>query len=55
MKPVLIGLGAAALLVGAFMLGSAHVAEPAGPAQQIGEAVDEAAGDLQRGVQDAAD
>lgn len=56
MRPVVIGGLVALLIVGAFAIGmTMQDADSEGPGERLGSALDEAAGDLQRGVEDAAD
>jgi len=52
MSPVRITAIAAAMMMA---LGVAACDEPDGPAEQVGEAVDEAVNDVQRAAEDAAD
>lgn len=46
MKPVLVGAVVAGLIIGAFFLGRSQIVEDQGPAERLGEAIDQTAKDL---------
>lgn len=51
LKPVLIGAVVAALVIGAFIIGRTDPFDSEGPAERLGEKVDEAAQEMKEGVE----
>ena len=51
LKPIVIGGIVAALVIGAFILGRTDPFDSEGPAEQLGEKVDEAAQEMKEGVE----
>ena len=51
LKPVMIGAIVAALVIGAFILGQTDPFQSQGPAERLGEQVDEAAQEMKEGVE----
>ena len=52
MRPVIIGAIVAALVVGAFVLGRMEPFESEGPAERLGEEMDEAAQEMKEGIEE---
>lgn len=56
MRAVVIGGVVAVLVVGAFLIGAnGGFDDPAGPAEELGQAIDEGVNDAGRAIEDAAD
>lgn len=51
MKPIAIGAVVAAVVIAAFILGQVGPFEQEGPAERVGEQIDQAAEELQEGVE----